>query len=330
MQYKVGLLSDVTRIFRDNGMSVTRDEVTTRGAQAVNVFCVTDALGRLVRSETIEAVRKEMGLTILLVKDDDTYSASSSWYGNSGSYCKCTMKFCDRRDADADVEREREQPAAEGDSGLHLYGNYTLLMLCDSNEVLKALCNEAGWTVEPGVTTYRKLIVLPSCIAFMAPSEFGSCFHLLMNTYRDATETTKREFKLTDDDILRVSRYIMDKLSSSNVDANLQFEKSNEQLTDSISTPSTNVILNHDFSGGLHSCNPNFCDSLVVSMESGYPEGLSAKLSDRFAFITNRKESWQGLEQDITDRVSAGPITQSLLGLEYRGLFKALLMCTPL
>ncbi|GFP97784.1 hypothetical protein PHJA_001922500 [Phtheirospermum japonicum] len=99
----------------------------------------------------------------------------------------------------------------------------------------------------------------------------------------------------------------MDKPSSSNVDANFQFEKSKEQSTDSISTPSTNVILNHDFSGGLHSWHPDCCDNLVVSSESGYPEGLSAKLSGRFAFITNWKESWQGLEKDITDRVSAGP-----------------------
>ncbi|KAL0335936.1 UNVERIFIED_CONTAM: ACT domain-containing protein ACR4 [Sesamum radiatum] len=72
---RVGLLSDVTRIFRENGLSVTRAEVTTRGTQAVNVFYVTDASGSPVKSETIEAVRKEIGLTILHVKDD-TYSTS--------------------------------------------------------------------------------------------------------------------------------------------------------------------------------------------------------------------------------------------------------------
>lgn len=72
---RVGLLSDVTRIFRENGLSVTRAEVTTRGTQAVNVFYVTDASGSPVKSETIEAVRKEIGLTILRVKDD-TYSSS--------------------------------------------------------------------------------------------------------------------------------------------------------------------------------------------------------------------------------------------------------------
>ncbi|KAK2993577.1 hypothetical protein RJ640_030884 [Escallonia rubra] len=72
---RVGLLSDVTRIFRENGLSVTRAEVTTRGSQAVNAFYVTDASGYEVKSETIEAVRNEIGLTILHVKED-AYSNS--------------------------------------------------------------------------------------------------------------------------------------------------------------------------------------------------------------------------------------------------------------
>ncbi|KAG4926046.1 hypothetical protein JHK87_051586 [Glycine soja] len=67
---RVGLLSDVTRIFRENGLSVNRAEVTTRGSQAMNVFYVTDVSGNPVKSETIETVRKEIGLTILHVKDD--------------------------------------------------------------------------------------------------------------------------------------------------------------------------------------------------------------------------------------------------------------------
>lgn len=72
---RVGLLSDVTRIFRENGLSVTQAEVTTRGTQAVNVFYVIDASGGPVKSEIIEAVRKEIGLTVLKVKDD-AYSGS--------------------------------------------------------------------------------------------------------------------------------------------------------------------------------------------------------------------------------------------------------------
>jgi len=67
---RVGLLSDVTRIFRENGMSVTRAEVSTRGDKAVNVFYVTDAAGNPVDPKTVEAVRREIGLTILQVKDN--------------------------------------------------------------------------------------------------------------------------------------------------------------------------------------------------------------------------------------------------------------------
>ncbi|XP_009799495.1 ACT domain-containing protein ACR4-like isoform X1 [Nicotiana sylvestris] len=72
---RIGFLSDVTRIFRENGLSVSRAEVTTRGSQAVNVFYVTDASGSQVKSETIQAVRKEIGQTVLRVKDD-VYSDS--------------------------------------------------------------------------------------------------------------------------------------------------------------------------------------------------------------------------------------------------------------
>lgn len=71
-------MSDVTRIFRENGLSVTRAEVTTRGSQAVNAFYVTDASGNPVKSEMIEAVRKEIGLTILRVKDDSCIKSSPS------------------------------------------------------------------------------------------------------------------------------------------------------------------------------------------------------------------------------------------------------------
>ncbi|KAJ6326332.1 hypothetical protein OIU78_013436 [Salix suchowensis] len=72
---RVGLLSDVTRIFRENGLSVTRAEVTTRGSQAVNVFFVADSSGHPVKSEAIDAVRKEIGLTLLHV-NDEAYSKS--------------------------------------------------------------------------------------------------------------------------------------------------------------------------------------------------------------------------------------------------------------
>lgn len=54
-------------------------------------------------------------------------------------------------------ERRRRAIAAKIFSGLRLYGNYKLPKHCDNNEVLKALCAEAGWTVEEDGTTYRKV-----------------------------------------------------------------------------------------------------------------------------------------------------------------------------
>ncbi|XP_020165852.2 protein BZR1 homolog 3-like [Aegilops tauschii subsp. strangulata] len=53
-------------------------------------------------------------------------------------------------------ERRRRAVAANIFHGLRARGGYALPKHCDNNEVLKALCDEAGWTVEPDGTTYRK------------------------------------------------------------------------------------------------------------------------------------------------------------------------------
>ncbi|KAF3664377.1 Protein BRASSINAZOLE-RESISTANT 1 [Capsicum chinense] len=53
-------------------------------------------------------------------------------------------------------ERRRRAVAAKIYSGLRAQGNYNLPKHCDNNEVLKALCVEAGWIVESDGTTYRK------------------------------------------------------------------------------------------------------------------------------------------------------------------------------
>nr|GEW55214.1 hypothetical protein [Tanacetum cinerariifolium] len=70
---RLGLLSDVTKIFIENGLSVTREEVTTRGSEAVDAFYVIDSSGTEVKSKTIEAFINTIGETILKVKEDETY-----------------------------------------------------------------------------------------------------------------------------------------------------------------------------------------------------------------------------------------------------------------
>ncbi|KAH7433360.1 hypothetical protein KP509_07G065100 [Ceratopteris richardii] len=52
-------------------------------------------------------------------------------------------------------ERKRRAIAARIFAGLRQYGNYKLPKHCDNNEVLKAVCREAGWVVEEDGTTYR-------------------------------------------------------------------------------------------------------------------------------------------------------------------------------
>lgn len=65
---RVGLLSDVTRIFRESSLTVTRAEVATRGGKAVNTFYVRGASGYPVDTKTIDSIRQAIGQTILQVK----------------------------------------------------------------------------------------------------------------------------------------------------------------------------------------------------------------------------------------------------------------------
>lgn len=67
-----------------------------------------------------------------------------------------------------------------------------------------------------------------------------------------------------------------------------------------------NILLNHDFSGGLNSWRLNCCNGYVISAEAGSQGGILLESEHNYAVITDRKECWQGLEQDITDRVSMG------------------------
>ncbi|CAN1814223.1 BES1/BZR1 homolog protein 1 [Linum perenne] len=57
-------------------------------------------------------------------------------------------------------ERRRRAIAAKIYTGLRSQGNFKLPKHCDNNEVLKALCAEAGWIVEEDGTTYRKVLFL--------------------------------------------------------------------------------------------------------------------------------------------------------------------------
>ncbi|KAK9285061.1 hypothetical protein L1049_024246 [Liquidambar formosana] len=94
-QNRLGLLSDITRVFRENGLSISRAEIGTRGERAVGSFYVTDASGQDLNPNTVESVRKEIGGTVLVVNKSSGWlkQPSSSSIGRSASGVEERPKF---------------------------------------------------------------------------------------------------------------------------------------------------------------------------------------------------------------------------------------------
>uniref|UniRef100_A0A0E0CY05 ACT domain-containing protein ACR n=1 Tax=Oryza meridionalis TaxID=40149 RepID=A0A0E0CY05_9ORYZ len=78
-----GLLAYVTRVFRENGLSVTHAEITTRDDMAMNVFHVTDVAGRPADPKTIDEVIQRIGTESLRV-DEERWPRLCSAEGGGG------------------------------------------------------------------------------------------------------------------------------------------------------------------------------------------------------------------------------------------------------
>ncbi|XP_057481324.1 ACT domain-containing protein ACR6 isoform X2 [Actinidia eriantha] len=72
---RVGLLSDITRIFRENSLCIKRAEISTRGGKAEDTFYVTDVTGNAVDPKTIDSIRQEIGKSVLRVKRNSSPSS---------------------------------------------------------------------------------------------------------------------------------------------------------------------------------------------------------------------------------------------------------------
>ncbi|KAF3435272.1 hypothetical protein FNV43_RR22359 [Rhamnella rubrinervis] len=69
---RIGLLSDITRIFRENSLCIRRAEISTKGGKAVDTFYVTDVTGNPVDPKIIDSIRRQIGQSVLQVKYDST------------------------------------------------------------------------------------------------------------------------------------------------------------------------------------------------------------------------------------------------------------------
>ncbi|KDO63263.1 hypothetical protein CISIN_1g043700mg [Citrus sinensis] len=84
-------------------------------------------------------------------------------------------RFPSEKERQRNKEREQRRRAVAKNifAGLRKYGNYKLPKHADNNDLLKALCVEAGWHVEEDGTTYKKqefVSGLPSLISIELPS----------------------------------------------------------------------------------------------------------------------------------------------------------------
>ncbi|KAJ0113251.1 hypothetical protein Patl1_03061 [Pistacia atlantica] len=70
MEDRIGLLSDITRIFRENSMCIKRAEISTKGGKVKDTFYVTDVTGNPVDPKIIDSIRGQIGQTKLQVKQN--------------------------------------------------------------------------------------------------------------------------------------------------------------------------------------------------------------------------------------------------------------------
>ncbi|XP_040987056.1 ACT domain-containing protein ACR6-like isoform X1 [Juglans microcarpa x Juglans regia] len=65
---RLGLLSDITRIFRENGLRIRQAELATRGGKLKDTFFVTDVSGQPIDPKNVDLIRQQIGQNILRVK----------------------------------------------------------------------------------------------------------------------------------------------------------------------------------------------------------------------------------------------------------------------
>ncbi|XP_028798239.1 ACT domain-containing protein ACR2-like [Neltuma alba] len=77
---RVGMLSDITRMLRENGLAVVRADVETHGEKSVNAFYVRDVSGNyeVDIDYFVQSVRREMGPTVLHINNNIRHAASNS------------------------------------------------------------------------------------------------------------------------------------------------------------------------------------------------------------------------------------------------------------
>ncbi|PIA41999.1 hypothetical protein AQUCO_02100085v1 [Aquilegia coerulea] len=83
---RVGLLSDITRTFRENSLCIKRAEISTKAGKAIDTFYVTDVSGNAaVDPRIIDSICRQIGQTVLRVKRNLSFTPRPQQETTSGS-----------------------------------------------------------------------------------------------------------------------------------------------------------------------------------------------------------------------------------------------------
>ncbi|KAK6118246.1 hypothetical protein DH2020_048032 [Rehmannia glutinosa] len=104
-------------------------------------------------------------------------------------------------------ERRRRSVAHKIFAGLRAHGNYNLPKHADSNDLLKALCEEAGWHVEDDGKIYRKQrdSKMPSLVDD-EPCQVSPDFQLSL--VDDDSRQASPDFRVEDDGFCKCGRTV--------------------------------------------------------------------------------------------------------------------------
>uniref|UniRef100_A0A0E0E0Y5 ACT domain-containing protein ACR n=1 Tax=Oryza meridionalis TaxID=40149 RepID=A0A0E0E0Y5_9ORYZ len=82
---RAGLLSEITRVFRENSLSIIRAVITTKDGEADDTFYVSDAYGNPVDGKAMEALGEQLGHAVLRVKSNGRAAINRAEDGGGGA-----------------------------------------------------------------------------------------------------------------------------------------------------------------------------------------------------------------------------------------------------
>lgn len=75
---RVGLLSKISGILRENGLVIVRADIKSQGEKTMNNFYVRDIAGKTVDAKLVEAMERQIGLADLEISNEIQPISSSS------------------------------------------------------------------------------------------------------------------------------------------------------------------------------------------------------------------------------------------------------------